>query len=95
MQFGHDGKAIMINVVQCQHGGFFHRLYWDHGIIWFIRSTMDREGIVGYLFQYFSLMVHSVGTLEEPFFKGLMKFFHYMIYLVISSIEVVLCVSTL
>jgi hypothetical protein len=55
MQFGHDGKAIMINVVQCQHGGFFHRLYWDHGIIWFIISTMDREGIVGHYFNIFLL----------------------------------------
>jgi hypothetical protein len=74
MYFGNDGKTIMIRVAHCQHGGLFMRLAWDPGITWFGSSISDREGRASSHFQEFSHMVLWVGSLEETFSVGLIKF---------------------
>jgi hypothetical protein len=95
LQSGHDGQTFMIRVAQRQHGGSFLRLVWNPGITLFGISTTDRDGRASPYSQEFVLMVHWVGSLEEPFSEGLIKLLQFMISLLICSIQMASCVSTL
>jgi hypothetical protein len=71
------------------------RLAWDPGITWFVNSVTDKEGRADSYFQEFSHMVLWVGSLEEPFSEGWIRFLQCMVALPISSIQVASCVSAL
>ena len=85
MQFEHDGRTIMIRVVQRQHGGSFLRLTWNLGITLFGSSTTEKDERANFYFQEFTPMVHWIGFLKEQFSEGLTKFLQYLIALLIGS----------
>jgi hypothetical protein len=76
----------MFGVVQRQHGGSFMILAWDLGITLFDSLASNRGERASPYFQECSLIVHWVGSLEDPFYEGLIGFLQYVISLPISSI---------
>jgi hypothetical protein len=61
----HEDETIMIRVAQCQHGGFFLRLTWDHGITWFDNLATGTNGRVNFYYQEIISIVHWTGFLGE------------------------------